>query len=99
MEAEILRGIRRELRRLRRIDHHELPLREASRLRSAIAAAHRGELPVDFEVWLGRAITDAERRACSRALERLAAAGKLERIGGYSGKRTTAVRLIEKGKR
>lgn len=52
---------------------------------------------MDFEGWLGRTLSGAERRAASRSLARLADAGLIVRVGGWEGARTASIRVIEGG--
>jgi hypothetical protein len=97
-DAALLAGILRELGRLRAI--YDDPARfhalgYYSPVRGQARDADRGILTVDFPAWLGRGLTDAERRAALRALERLEAGGKVRRIAdGYTGNRTTCIAVV-----
>jgi hypothetical protein len=71
---------------------------EAGRLRFDIRMARRGIVPLDLYRLLGRLVDATERRAAARALQRLEDAGRIERLVGILGVKTTHVRLIEGAK-
>ncbi len=93
LHGELLLGAWRELVRLRRLDTREMHARRSWRLAKAVRDAGAGIIAVGLQRWLGRVPTGAERKAASRALADLEAAGKLTRLYGDTGTRVVAVRL------
>lgn len=92
---QLLRGIRRELERLRAIDAAQLG-RNEWRLRAAVNDAREGTVEADFPALLGRSLNASEHRAAQRAAERLEANGQIVRLRlGYDGARVTHLQLVK----
>jgi hypothetical protein len=91
-DRQLLNSIRREIARLAAL---ELPdARYYLHLHMAVIRARNGVLAIDLPGW--GFSTPAERRAGLRALDRLEAAGHIEReYLGYDGRRATHIRVIE----
>lgn len=99
LETKLMRGIRREIKRLLAVDvHKDLPgdRIEAGLLRVAVADAQKGIVAADFDKFLGAELGSTARRAVHRMAERLEQAGKLRRLRrGVSGERITHLQLVE----
>ena len=93
LEVELLAGVHRELSRLRQVNLTRLP-REAWRLKWQVQDALTAIVWADMDTIIGRALTDAERRAYQRAARRLVADGVLRRHLGWGGVKTTALELV-----
>jgi hypothetical protein len=95
LDAELLSGIRRELKRLRGLDEWSFD-RTAVSAREAVRNAKQGIVAIDLTAWLRRVPTVAESSAAYRALDRLEAKGVLKRcLGGMSKRYKTHVQLVE----
>jgi hypothetical protein len=91
----LLRGVHRELERLRNIDVSKLG-REGWRTRAAVTDAKAGIVVAEFAALPGRELSRAELKACQRAAERLEGEGKIVRLRlGPDGARLTHLQLVE----
>jgi hypothetical protein len=92
-DRQLLNSIRREIARLATL---ELPnARYYLHLHLAVVRARHGIVAIDWFAF-GVGLSSAERRAGLRALDRLEAAGLIEReYLGYDGRRATHIRVIE----
>lgn len=100
LARKLLTAMRRELAALGKVDLFALPQDRfhAGRIRCAVMAAREGVVEVDLVAWIGRGISDAERKRCWRAIDRLVETGAVERVhNGYDSVRATHLRVKARG--
>jgi hypothetical protein len=101
---ELLAAIRADLARIRALEKtrqnnwrwwESLSRERAGEIRTEMRYADEDMVRVDLDRWRGHAVSGAERKRCWRAIDKLIAAGVLERVNRWGwSERATHVRLL-----
>lgn len=94
LAAKLYRAMRTQRDKLASVDDRTFNRRDNLMVTIAVDDARRNLLALDYPRWLGRELTVADRKACSRALAELESAGLIVRLVGASGTRTTHVKIL-----
>jgi len=99
LEQLILRGAIRDLKAIVRHGYPDNRYHDGCFYRANIRyqEALHNIVPLDLEGWLGRGPTTAERKAASRAYQRLAMAGLIKLHAGHDGARASRLQLTPAG--